>query len=445
MKAIKMDIPSTAGAQAAKGLQLTDSKGQEPEESGFLGLFSSLQTTTQEAENQAAEIAIDVETGKPLPEDGEVLPDFIQVNVLEVAESDTVAITGGPLLTVGEVPVISDNQPDAVMPVPVPVANTPDEQMAAVVKGSVLPVFSNAIPLENPVEESVVTTAAKNTEFTIKQIPEITAAYLKEGQTLVAKKELPAVKFPSQLTHSNIATQISEGDLDPRLLGVTNRQPLKPEIDTPLAEEPVIAEKKVEPFQALRMANARVAIESGSFSESLAANAVNTETRTASGTGSLLRSEQTAFSPEPQAPLTLSLRQTNWSQSLSSNVLWMVKEDLQTATIRVKPAELGPLNIQVSVQQEQLNVSISANQAVTREMLEAALPKLREQFIAQGFSQVNVDISDQGKSQSGQQELAENNSRETPVFSSVEEAHDQEENISLLQQSIHNSLLDTFA
>lgn len=438
-----MDIPSSSGAQAAKGLQLIDSKGEDSGEGGFLGLFSSLQTASQEAESQAAEITVDAETGKPLPEDGESLPDFIQANVLEVIESNAVVITDESSLSVNEEPVVDTDKPDIV--IPVSVENKAGEHLAAAVKGSALPVFSNVIPLENPVDESVAATAVKNTELAAKQIPEITAAYLKEGQALATKKELPSVKLPSQLTHSNIATQITEGDFDPQLLETASRQAIKQEVDVPLVEELPIAGKKVEPFQALRMANAKVAIEPGSFSESLAANTVNLESRTASGTGSLLRSEPAAFSLEPQAPLTLSLRQANWDKSLSSNISWMVKEDLQAATIRVRPAELGPLNIQISVQQEQLNVSISANQAMTREALEAALPKLREQFAAQGFSQVNVDISDQGKPQSGQEGLAENNSGEAPVFASAVEAHDQEENISLLQQSIHNSLLDTFA
>jgi len=441
---MKMDIPSSGGAQAVQGLQLTDSNEQASAEGGFLGLFSSLQTASQEAENQAAEMTVDAETGKPLPEDGELLPDFIQVNAFEAAESNT-SVTDEPSLLVNEMPAVSTHKSDIVVPATAPAVNTTDEQLAVAVKGGALPVFSNASPLENPVDETAVTTAVKNTELAARQLPEITAAYLKEGQALAVKKELPAVKLPSQLTHSNIATRIAEGDVEPQLLETMTHQPLKSEMETVLPEDQIVTEKKVEVFQAINSANAKVAIESGRFSESLAANTVNTETRTASGTGTLLRSETAAFSPEPQAPLTLSLRQANWDKSLSGNVQWMVKEDLQTATIRVKPAELGPLNIQVSVQQEQLNVSISANQAVTREMLEAALPKLREQFIAQGFSQVNVDISDQGKPQSGQEGLAENHRGEAPVFASAVEDQDQEENISLLQQSIHNSLLDTFA
>ena len=439
-----MDIVSVTSAQAVQGLQLTDSNGKESVEGGFLGLFSSLQTVTPEVENLVDETVIDTEIGKPLPEDGESLPDFIQFNVLEAAESKAIIITDEPFLAVGELPAMNADKPDVVTPVLV--GNTTDEQMVAAARTSVLPVFSSPVPLEKPVDEPVVATATKSTTLAGNHLPEITTAYLKEGQALAAKKELPVVKHLSQPGHSNTAIQITEADLDPRVLEAIDRQPLKPEMDAALAEEPVVTDKRVEPYQALRMANVKVAVEPGISSESLAANTVNMETRTSSGTGSVLRSESATFSPEPQAPLTLSLRQANWDKSLSNNVQWMVKEDIQAATIRVRPAELGPLNIQISVQQDQLNINISANQAVTREALEAALPRLREQFASQGYSQINVDISDQGQPQSGQEGLAEQSNEEAPVFSSIAEGNqDQEENLSRLSQSIHNSLLDTFA
>lgn len=147
-------------------------------------------------------------------------------------------------------------------------------------------------------------------------------------------------------------------------------------------------------------------------------------------------------------PETLSMRQPNWNQNLGKNILWMVKEDLQSASIRVKPAELGPLNIQISVQQEQLQVSISAQHAGAREALEAALPRLREQFVSQGFQQVNVDISEQQERGTTGHQQSDSDITKNASSQGADSNFTEHENFSeaeLTNFRSHDGLLDAFA
>ncbi len=95
----------------------------------------------------------------------------------------------------------------------------------------------------------------------------------------------------------------------------------------------------------------------------------------------------------PQAATTLN--QTALSQSMGNSVQWMLKENLQEANIRVKPSELGPINIKLSMNNDQLSMSLNAAHAATREALEASLPKVREAFAASNLNLGNVDVSDQ--------------------------------------------------
>ena len=104
----------------------------------------------------------------------------------------------------------------------------------------------------------------------------------------------------------------------------------------------------------------------------------------------------------PTAPQTLDLRGGQWQPSLQQTVQWMARDQIQTAHIRVSPAELGPVQIHVSAQQDQLNIVLHAQHAVTRDTLEAALPRLRE-LLGGDFTQVNVNV---GGGQGGQQEGA---------------------------------------
>lgn len=121
-----------------------------------------------------------------------------------------------------------------------------------------------------------------------------------------------------------------------------------------------------------------------------------------------VQTQQSAPAPTvPQAPVTL--RQDGLDQALSNSVQWMSKQNLQEANIRVRPAELGPINVKVSMQDDQLKLSFTASHAATREALESALPRLREVFNASGMNLGNVDVNDQGLAKQFQQnEYSEN-------------------------------------
>lgn len=89
-----------------------------------------------------------------------------------------------------------------------------------------------------------------------------------------------------------------------------------------------------------------------------------------------------------------------WGDALNERVLWMAGKSIQKAEIRLNPADLGPIRVEVSVADDAAKVSFSAQNATTREALESALPRLREMLSENGLSLANTDVSDTG----GQQE-----------------------------------------
>ncbi len=95
----------------------------------------------------------------------------------------------------------------------------------------------------------------------------------------------------------------------------------------------------------------------------------------------------------PQAPL--SMQQPGMHQAMGNSVQWMLKEGLQEANIRVKPSELGPITIKLSMNNEQLTMSLSATHAATREALEAHIPRIREALAASHVNLGSVEVSDQ--------------------------------------------------
>jgi len=82
----------------------------------------------------------------------------------------------------------------------------------------------------------------------------------------------------------------------------------------------------------------------------------------------------------------------SWPQALAAQVQWMLGSQLQSATLRLSPAHLGPIQIRIDLQQSQINVSFSAGHADTRSALAEAIPRLREMLASGGLTlgQANV-------------------------------------------------------
>ncbi len=144
---------------------------------------------------------------------------------------------------------------------------------------------------------------------------------------------------------------------------------------------------------------------------------------------------------------SLAIRQAGWSQGLASNISWMVKQDISQASINITPAELGPVNIQISTQADQLTVSLVAQQAVTREILDGSIAKLREQFESFGFAKVDVGVSNSEMQQSNKDDNQSSSSdHEGNNGNFVSTDKDSLENTQIqVRVASKNRLLDTFA
>ncbi|MCK7494372.1 MAG: flagellar hook-length control protein FliK [Comamonadaceae bacterium] len=73
----------------------------------------------------------------------------------------------------------------------------------------------------------------------------------------------------------------------------------------------------------------------------------------------------------------------------------MVNNRLQEAEIKVNPPDLGPLEVRVSLHHNQTNVTFFSHEAAVREVIESALPRLREMLDGQGINLNQAQVSDQ--------------------------------------------------
>ncbi len=94
----------------------------------------------------------------------------------------------------------------------------------------------------------------------------------------------------------------------------------------------------------------------------------------------------------PQA-VTIPPGERGWDQAMGERILWMVGREVQSASVRIRPPNLGPLNIQISIKNDQANINFTAQHGIVKEALEAAIPRLRDMLAESNIQLVNVDVS----------------------------------------------------
>ncbi len=101
----------------------------------------------------------------------------------------------------------------------------------------------------------------------------------------------------------------------------------------------------------------------------------------------------TDAAPAPTMRVHADVDSAEFPQSLADRVSFMVDNSWSSAKLQVNPPQLGLVELQIAVQGDHAQVMMSTHSALTRDALESSVPKLREMLSSQGFTQVNVDVS----------------------------------------------------
>lgn len=98
-------------------------------------------------------------------------------------------------------------------------------------------------------------------------------------------------------------------------------------------------------------------------------------------------------SGQPPGSLEQPLGQPGWGRELGSRVLWLAKDKLQYAELRLNPPHLGPLDVHITLQDQGASLSFLSNHAAVRDAVASALPQLREMLADGGFIMLDVNVS----------------------------------------------------
>ena len=91
-------------------------------------------------------------------------------------------------------------------------------------------------------------------------------------------------------------------------------------------------------------------------------------------------------------PIHVPVGNAQWADELGARLTTMTEQGRHAASLRLSPEHLGPLEVRISIQDDQASVWFGAAHADTRAAIEHALPRLREMFAAQGMSLADAGV-----------------------------------------------------
>jgi flagellar hook-length control protein FliK len=141
----------------------------------------------------------------------------------------------------------------------------------------------------------------------------------------------------------------------------------------------------------------------------------------------------------PGGPIESPVGTQEWAQELGTRLAVMTARGEQTGSLRMSPEHLGPLEVQIRVQDDKASVVFGAQHADTRAALQEALPRLRELFAASGLQLLDAGVSRDGARQAMPSRLMRN-------FGAGNNTDSAGVEISIAAAGLrHSGLLDTIA
>lgn len=144
---------------------------------------------------------------------------------------------------------------------------------------------------------------------------------------------------------------------------------------------------------------------------------------------------------QPGAPLL---------DSLGEKIIWLTRQDNQQATLQLRPAELGALEIRVSISNAtSTQIEIHAQQADTGELIESMLPRLQQALEQQGLKLDDVRMSQLSLFSDARSSQQQPSSREHSPHAAAADGHadgGEENGDDILMTTLNNeSAIDTYA
>lgn len=104
-----------------------------------------------------------------------------------------------------------------------------------------------------------------------------------------------------------------------------------------------------------------------------------------------------AQNTEASVQLPTHLRDPRWAEHLGERVVVLAQGEKSSAQIDINPAQLGPIRVKIDMSGDQMSVQFSSASSEVRQVLEDALPRLREQLSNSGIQLGQANVGSQSQ------------------------------------------------
>lgn len=144
--------------------------------------------------------------------------------------------------------------------------------------------------------------------------------------------------------------------------------------------------------------------------------------------------------PAKSLELPVLVDSPEWGNQFSQQITWLGQQKIDRAVIRLNPQELGPLEVNIKFHKDEASLTIMTHTLHVRDMIEQAIPRLRDMMSEQGInlSQFNIE-SNANQHQAGQQQ----SQAQQPGMSTLHAIEEGSQDANLSKNS--QGLIDYFA
>lgn len=146
-----------------------------------------------------------------------------------------------------------------------------------------------------------------------------------------------------------------------------------------------------------------------------------------------------------QLSVDVPVQDQRWQKAFSQRVVWTVG-NVQSAQLRLNPAELGRIDIQVNIDNDKANVVFTTQQGAVKEAIEQALPRLREMLAEQGVDLEKAEIFHDSfnQQQTGNNEGSSQQEFENRLLSSSKDSEELNEDVFVSQTVFGEDVVDYY-
>ena len=98
-------------------------------------------------------------------------------------------------------------------------------------------------------------------------------------------------------------------------------------------------------------------------------------------------------------PVAPRVGSAEWGGAVGERVVWMANQSHQVAELHLNPPNLGPIEVRLTISNDQASALFVSHHSAVREAIETALPRLREMLADNGIMLGNVTVGSESFSQ----------------------------------------------